>query len=202
LQRDLVFGSWRGHKHARRKARPRDSLKPGPGAKALKKPLFYQSSMGLGLLSMAICFDFRSTNIVHLSNRKPYFYRFQCHHPLITQLTFNLITVGDLYLSIFFFAFPFIFVHWAMIINFCFNSYTNFKGWNYKIGCFGPCNTRGLMQEKLDKKTLFFVCHMAAAALRFCMRKLMTPKDWDNKTYHHSNHNKYLTVGNMYITSI
>ena len=40
-----------------------------------------------GLSSMAVCFDFRSTNIVQLSNRNLYFYRFRCHHPLITQLT-------------------------------------------------------------------------------------------------------------------
>ena len=39
-----------------------------------------------GLSSMAICFDFRSTNVVQLSNRNPHFYRFRCHHPLITQL--------------------------------------------------------------------------------------------------------------------
>ena len=38
---------------------------------------------------------------------------------LVNLNPFNLITVGDLHLSIFFFAFPFIFVHWAMIINFC-----------------------------------------------------------------------------------
>ena len=42
-----------------------------------------------GLLSMAICFDFRSTNVVQLSNRNLYFYRFQCNHPLITQLSMN-----------------------------------------------------------------------------------------------------------------
>ena len=36
-------------KHARRKTRPSDSLKPGPGGMALKKPLFYQSSMLVGL---------------------------------------------------------------------------------------------------------------------------------------------------------
>ena len=42
--------------------------------------------IGLGLSSMAICFDFHSTNVVQLSNRNPYFYRFWCHHPLITQL--------------------------------------------------------------------------------------------------------------------
>ena len=42
--------------------------------------------IGLGLLSMAVCFDFRSTNVVQLSNRNLYFYRFRCHHPLITQL--------------------------------------------------------------------------------------------------------------------
>ena len=47
--------------------------------------------IGSGLLSMAVCFDFLSTNIVQLSNRNPYFYRFPCHHSLITQLRINLI---------------------------------------------------------------------------------------------------------------
>ena len=42
--------------------------------------------IGLGLSSMAVCFDFRSTNVVQLSNRNPYFYQFWCHHPLITTL--------------------------------------------------------------------------------------------------------------------
>ena len=35
---------------------------------------------------MAVCFDFRSTNVVQLSNWNLYFYRLRCHHPLITQL--------------------------------------------------------------------------------------------------------------------
>jgi hypothetical protein len=39
-----------------------------------------------GLSSVAICFDFRSTNIVQLSNQNPHLYWFPCHHPLITQL--------------------------------------------------------------------------------------------------------------------
>ena len=30
---------------------------------------------GSGLSSMSICFDFRSTNVVQLRNRNPYFYR-------------------------------------------------------------------------------------------------------------------------------
>ena len=30
--------------------------------------------IGLGLSSMAVCFDFRSTNVVQLSNRNPYFF--------------------------------------------------------------------------------------------------------------------------------
>ena len=42
--------------------------------------------IGLGLSSLAVCFDFRSTNVVQLSNWNPYFYRFRCHHPLITRL--------------------------------------------------------------------------------------------------------------------
>ena len=42
--------------------------------------------IGSGLSSMAVCFHFRPTNIVQLSNRNPYFYGFRCHHPLITQL--------------------------------------------------------------------------------------------------------------------
>ena len=46
-----------------------------------------------GWLSMAVCFDFRSTNLVQLGNRNPYFYRFRCHHPLITQLTWDLFIV-------------------------------------------------------------------------------------------------------------
>ena len=49
--------------------------------------------IGLDLLSMAVCFDFRSTNVVQLSNRNPYFYRFQCHNPLITQLRFEMFLV-------------------------------------------------------------------------------------------------------------
>ena len=32
------------------------------------------------------CLFWFSLNIVQLSNRNPYFYRFRCHHPLITQL--------------------------------------------------------------------------------------------------------------------
>ena len=43
--------------------------------------------IGLGLLSMAVCFDFRSINIVQLSNQNTYFHQFRCHHPLITQLS-------------------------------------------------------------------------------------------------------------------
>ena len=43
--------------------------------------------IGSGLLSMAVCFDFHSTNVVQLSNWNPYFYQFRCHHPLITQLS-------------------------------------------------------------------------------------------------------------------
>ena len=53
--------------------------------------------IGSGLSSMAVYFDFRSTNVVQLSNQNPYFYRFQCHHPLITQLNLaylNLETLG------------------------------------------------------------------------------------------------------------
>ena len=48
--------------------------------------------IGSGLSSMAVCFDFRSTNVVQLSNRNPYFYWFRCHHPLITQLTQHITT--------------------------------------------------------------------------------------------------------------
>ena len=45
--------------------------------------------IGSGLSSMAVCFDFPGTNVVQLSNWNPYFYRFRCHHPLITQLSFT-----------------------------------------------------------------------------------------------------------------
>ena len=43
--------------------------------------------IGSGLSSMAVCFDFHSTNVMELSNQNLHFYWFQCHHPLITQLT-------------------------------------------------------------------------------------------------------------------
>ena len=43
--------------------------------------------IGLGLSSMAVCFDFCSTNVVQLSKLNTNFYRFHWHHPLITQLT-------------------------------------------------------------------------------------------------------------------
>ena len=42
--------------------------------------------IGLGLWSMAVCFDFRSNNVVQLSNHSLYFYQFPCHNQLITQL--------------------------------------------------------------------------------------------------------------------
>ena len=42
-----------------------------------------------GLLSMAVSFDFHTTNVVQLSNRDQYFYQFRCHHPLITHLKPN-----------------------------------------------------------------------------------------------------------------
>ena len=46
--------------------------------------------IGSGQDSMTVCFDFRSTNVVlQLSNPNRYFYRFRCHHPLITQLSKN-----------------------------------------------------------------------------------------------------------------
>ena len=41
--------------------------------------------IGSGLLSMSVCFDFRSTNVVQLSNQNPV----RCHHPLINQLSFE-----------------------------------------------------------------------------------------------------------------
>jgi len=43
--------------------------------------------IGLGLLSMAVCFDVCSTHVVQLSNRNLYFYWFQCYQPLITKLS-------------------------------------------------------------------------------------------------------------------
>ena len=46
--------------------------------------------IGSGLLFMAVCFDFSSTNVVQLSNRNPYLYQFWCHHPLITCLAQSL----------------------------------------------------------------------------------------------------------------
>ena len=49
--------------------------------------------IGSGLSSMAVCFDFRSTNVVQLSNRNPYFYRFRCHLSNINKLSSNLSTI-------------------------------------------------------------------------------------------------------------
>ena len=51
--------------------------------------------IGSGLLSMAVCFDFRSINVVKLSNRNPYFYWFQCHHPL--QYYSPIVTHGNIF---------------------------------------------------------------------------------------------------------
>ena len=51
--------------------------------------LLMGDDIGSGLSSMSVCFDFRSTNIVQLSNWNPYFYRFRCHHPLLTQLSLS-----------------------------------------------------------------------------------------------------------------
>ena len=48
------------------------------------------NDIGSDLLSMAVCFDFCSTNVVQLSYRNPYFYQFRCHHPLIIQLSENI----------------------------------------------------------------------------------------------------------------
>ena len=47
--------------------------------------------IGSVLASMAVCFDFNSANLVQISNQNPYSYRFQCHHPLITQLTVDVL---------------------------------------------------------------------------------------------------------------
>ena len=43
--------------------------------------------IGSDLLSMAVYFDFRSSNVVQVSNQNLSFYQFGCHHPLITQLS-------------------------------------------------------------------------------------------------------------------
>ena len=51
--------------------------------------------IGWGLSSMAVYFDFRSTNVVQLSNRNPYFYKFQSHHPLIIQLNLDSYLFGE-----------------------------------------------------------------------------------------------------------
>ena len=49
--------------------------------------LLMGDDIGSGLSSMFVYFDFCSTNVVKLSNRKPCFYRFQYHHPLIENQT-------------------------------------------------------------------------------------------------------------------
>ena len=45
--------------------------------------------IGSGLSFIAVCFDFRSTNVVQLSNRNPYFYRFWCHHQFNPNYVWN-----------------------------------------------------------------------------------------------------------------
>ena len=52
--------------------------------------------IGSGLSSMAVGFDFCSTNVVQLSdwNWNSYIYRFQCHHPIISQLRFMYVCTG------------------------------------------------------------------------------------------------------------
>ena len=47
--------------------------------------------IGLGLSSMAVCFDFCSTNVVQLSKWNLYFYSFPCHHPSITKLSCDML---------------------------------------------------------------------------------------------------------------
>ena len=42
-----------------------------------------------GLLSMSVCLPFFSTNAGRSAQQNLYFYRFLCHHRLITQLTHN-----------------------------------------------------------------------------------------------------------------
>ena len=54
-----------------------------------KAGLLMNDDIGWGLPAMAICFDFRSSNVVQLSNRNSYIYLFQYHHLLITQLSFG-----------------------------------------------------------------------------------------------------------------
>ena len=49
--------------------------------------LLMGDDIGSGLSSMAVCFDFCSTNVVQLRIWNQYFYRFRCHHQLITQFS-------------------------------------------------------------------------------------------------------------------
>ena len=58
----------------------------GHSVEITKPGLLMGDDIDSGLWSMAICFDFCSTNVVQFSNWNMYFYQFWCHHPLITQL--------------------------------------------------------------------------------------------------------------------
>ena len=78
--------------------------------------------ISLGLSSLVVCFDFRSTNLVHLNL---YFHPFRCHRPLITQLRIVLIDlkidkcVSDLETCIEHFA---ICTRSCENLNFCFSA--------------------------------------------------------------------------------
>ena len=52
--------------------------------------LLMGDDIGSGLSSMVVCFDFRSTMIVQISNRNLYFYQFRSHHPLSNNPTYFL----------------------------------------------------------------------------------------------------------------
>ena len=52
-----------------------------------------------GLLSMAVCFDFFSNNVVQLSNRNPYFYWFRWHTQFNPIKHLVLLVLSELYLD-------------------------------------------------------------------------------------------------------
>ena len=61
-----------------------------------KAGLLMGDDISSGLSSMAVCFNFHSTNVVHLIYRNLYFYQFWCHHPLIAQTTVKLWVLAHL----------------------------------------------------------------------------------------------------------
>ena len=123
------------------------------------------------LSSMAICFDFCSTNVVKLSNWNPYFYRFWCHLPLITQLSFNLIRYQypKKLLSTFTFLFT-LTIEFEWHNNCCCGQYNNSTldlGWTVKLAKFTSKNTALFYNGDSAVSLLSCIIHVQCGTRRY-----------------------------------